>query len=208
MFEIDRGQLLTYVAVAAAVLAVGFVSLKKSGGGSVESGAGTAASSNPSDHEGGPAFRAGGGSRRLVVDVSGAVARPGVYRLTDGSRVIDAIRKAGGPSGRAMTSGINRAARVADGQQIVVPERPLAPVGGSSPAGPAPAAGGGTDGPISLGTATTEQLEEIDGIGPVTAQKIIEFRDSKGGLGSVEDLDEVSGIGPVTMESLRSALQP
>ncbi len=62
--------------------------------------------------------------------------------------------------------------------------------------------------PVSLGTATREQLEEIDGIGPVTAGKIIAFRDSKGGLGSIEELDQISGIGPVTMESLRDALAP
>jgi competence protein ComEA len=70
------------------------------------------------------------------------------------------------------------------------------------------AAGAGGSPPISLGTVTREQLEEIDGIGPVTAGKILEFRDSRGGLASIDELDQVDGIGPVTMESLRSALQP
>jgi competence protein ComEA len=69
-------------------------------------------------------------------------------------------------------------------------------------------AGAETQAPVSLGTATQEQLEEIEGIGPVTAQKILEFRDSQGGLGSVDDLDQISGIGPATMESLRAALTP
>jgi competence protein ComEA len=82
---------------------------------------------------------------------------------------------------------------------VVVPEEGAAiPTGGE----------GLPDGPIGLGTATVEQLETIDGIGPVTAEKIVEFRDQRGGLASVEQLDEVSGIGPATMESLRDSLQP
>ena len=69
-------------------------------------------------------------------------------------------------------------------------------------------AAAGEEGPISLGTATVEQLDTIDGIGPVTAQDIVEFRDEHGGLSSVDQLDQVSGIGPATMESLRARLQP
>jgi competence protein ComEA len=76
------------------------------------------------------------------------------------------------------------------------------------PAAGAPAAVAGAEGPISLGTATAEQLDTIEGIGPVTAQDIIDFRDEHGGLASVEQLDELSGIGPATMESLRDGLQP
>jgi competence protein ComEA len=96
---------------------------------------------------------------------------------------------------------INLAARLADGQQIVVPS--------SKPGATAAAAGAvSEDGPISLGTATVEQLDTIDGIGPVTAEDIVEFRDERGGLASVEQLDQVSGIGPATMEALRDRLQP
>ena len=72
----------------------------------------------------------------------------------------------------------------------------------------AAAAGAAEDGPVSLGSATVDQLDEIEGIGPVTAEKIIEFRDEKGGLSSVDQLDEISGVGPSTMEALRSGLQP
>ena len=101
-----------------------------------------------------------------------------------------------------MLEAINLAARLADGQQVVVPEqgpgRRRRGVGGA----------GGEEGPISLGTATVEQLDTIDGIGPVTAEKIVEYRDQHGGLSSVEQLDQVSGIGPATMESLRVRLQP
>ena len=70
------------------------------------------------------------------------------------------------------------------------------------------AAGTAADGPISLGSATAEQLDTIDGIGPVTAQSILDYRDEQGGLASVDELDQVSGIGPATMEALRGSLQP
>lgn len=115
---------------------------------------------------------------------------------------MDAIARAGGVAGSAVLEGINRAARLTDGQQVVVP--------GQAAAGAATAAAGAVaeDAPIGLGGATAEQLETIEGIGPVTAAKIVEYRDSQGGLASVEQLDEVSGIGPATMESLRARLQP
>jgi competence protein ComEA len=136
-----------------------------------------------------------------VVDVTGAVDRPGVYRLPAGSRVNDAVQRAGGPSSGAELESVNLAARLADGQQVVVPRR--------VPGGAAAVVGGAaSEGPISLGTATVEQLEEIDGIGPVTAEDIVGFRDQHGGLSSVDQLDQVPGIGPATMESLRARLQP
>ena len=115
-----------------------------------------------------------------------------------GSRVTDAVRRAGGFARGANHDAINLAARLSDGQQVVVPGR-----GATSPS-----AVGAQSGPISLGSATVEQLDQVEGIGPVTAQKIIEFRDQKGGLSSIDQLDEVAGIGPATMETLRSALQP
>jgi competence protein ComEA len=117
--------------------------------------------------------------------------------------VVDAIERAGGAEGDAALVGINRAARLADGQQVVVPER--GPGGTVSVAG---LGAGAEAGPIGLGSATADQLEAIDGIGPVTAGKIVEYREQHGGLASVEQLDEVSGIGPATMESLRDRLQP
>ena len=127
--------------------------------------------------------------------------RPGVYRLPAGARVVDALKRAGGPDAGAALEAINRAARLADGQQVVVPER--GPGGSAATAGPA-----AQEGPISLGSATVEQLDTIDGIGPVTAQEIVEYRDQHGGLASVDQLDQIGGIGPATMESLRARLQP
>jgi len=207
-----NGQLLVYLAIGAVLVLVGlnsirgeksesatFVSGSSASGGSVaEAGLGKG---DPSG------FEIGGGSRKLIVDVAGAVRKPGVYRFSQGARVIDAIARAGGTTRQAMVAAINRAATLSDGQQVVVPT--LAPVSGAS--GGTSTTGGGAampDAPVSLGTATQAQLEEIDGIGPVTAQKILEFRDSQGGLGSVDELDQVSGIGPVTMESLRASLSP
>ncbi len=198
-----NGQLLVYLVVGAVILLVGLNSIRSEPEPAAfpTGGAGGAATGNESDQDG---IRISGGSRKLTVDVAGAVRRPGVYRFSHGARVIDAIGRAGGATRRALLGSINRAATLTDGQQVVVPS--AAPGGG--PTGLASPETAAAPAPVSLGTATQGQLEEIDGIGPVTARKILEFRDSKGGLGSVDDLDQISGVGPVTMESLRAALTP
>jgi competence protein ComEA len=230
MFEIFKGRLFAYVLIAVVLLLVGANSLRDQGesgsAGSIDS-ASAAGGEIPGQGVGGPGTGSSGGgssdgdrsggfsisaaSRKLVVDVSGAVRRPGVFRFPDGARVVDAIRRAGGPSGGALAGAINRAARLADGQQVVVPFR-AGKAGGAGPAagrgGAGGAAPGAAPGPISFGSATPEQLEEIEGIGPVAAADLIEFRDSQGGIASIDELDQVSGIGPVTMEALRSRLQP
>jgi competence protein ComEA len=199
MPELSRSQLFVYGAVAIALLLVGARAIRAEGGGSFESPAAFGANAG-----GAGAVTVSSAEPGLVVDVTGAVRDPGVYRLPAGSRVVDALARAGGPSRGAMLEAINRAARLVDGQQVVVPARvPATGAATIAPPGGAPEAG-----PISLGTATVEQLDTIDGIGPVTAQKIVEFRDGRGGLASVDQLDEVSGIGPATMESLRARLQP
>lgn len=196
MPELSRSQVVVYGAIAVALLLVGARAIRAEGEGGASFQTGAAA-----EPSGGGSFSVSGQASDVVVDVAGAVARPGVYRLPAGSRVDDAIRRAGGVASKAELEAINRAARLADGQQVVVPER--------GPGGVAAVVGGGeAEGPISLGAATIEQLDTIDGIGPVTAQDIVEFRDQHGGLASVEQLDQVSGIGPATMESLRARLQP
>jgi competence protein ComEA len=193
MPELSRSQVVVYAAIAVALLLVGARAIRGEGGTDASFASGEADS-------GGKSFSISGQSGDLVVDVTGAVQRPGVYRMPAGSRVNDAVIRAGGPAPRAELEVVNLAARLADGQQVVVPERI---------AGVAVAASGAAEGgPISLGTATAEQLEEIDGIGPVTAGDIVKFRDEHGGLSSVEQLDQVPGIGPATMESLRERLQP
>ncbi len=197
MPELSRSQIVVYGAIAVALLLVGARAIRAEGSGPAES---TYPSSSSSSSSGGFSIGAGGGGPDVVVDVAGAVRRPGVYRLPAGARVIDALKRAGGTARGAALEAINRAARLADGQQVVVPEQ--------GPGGSAAPAAAGEEGPISLGSATVEQLDTIDGIGPVTAGKIVEYRDQHGGLASVDQLDEVSGIGPATMESLRARLQP
>lgn len=193
MPELSRSQVVVYGAIAVALLLVGGRAIRSEGG----EGAAAAAVSTPN---GSGDFSVSSSGGDVVVDVAGAVRRPGVYRMPAGARVVDAIDRAGGAAGDAMLEGINRAARLADGQQVVVPER--------GPAGTSAAAAASEAGPISLGSASLEQLETIDGIGPVTAAKILEYRDQHGGLASVDQLDQVSGIGPATMESLRARMQP
>lgn len=195
----SRSQLVVYAAVALALLLVGARAIR--GEGATESSFAAASGGGGGGGAGGGSFSISGAGGEVVVDVTGAVRDPGVYRLPAGSRVNDAVKRAGGAAPGAELEAINLAARLADGQQVVVPKR--VPGGGAS----APAAAG-EEGPISLGTATVEQLEEIDGIGPVTAADIIKFRDEHGGLSSIDQLDQVSGIGPATMESLRARLQP
>jgi competence protein ComEA len=194
--ELSRSQIAVYGAIAVALLLVGARAIG-SGGGDSATAFGSSTGGRSNDFE---ISRQGG--RDVVVDVTGAVRAPGVYRLPSGARVTDAVERAGGPSGRALLEGINRAARLADGQQVVVPER--------TPGSPTATAAGAAsdDAPISLGTATPEQLDTIEGIGPVTAEDIIDFRDQHGGLASVEQLDQISGIGPATMDALRKRLQP
>jgi len=192
MPEMSRSQLVVYAAVAVALLLVGARAIRGEAGTEASFAADTGGGS------GGASFSVGGQAGDLVVDVTGAVQHPGVYRLPVGSRVEDAVARAGGAAPGAELEAINRAARLADGQQVVVPK--------TVPGGGAVAAG--EEGPISLGTATVEQLEEIEGIGPVTAGDIVAFRDEHGGLSSVDQLDQVPGIGPATMESLRARLQP
>jgi competence protein ComEA len=195
MPEVSRSQVIVYAAIGVALLLVGARAIR--GEGSTDA---SFAAADTGASKGG-SFSISGQAGDLVVDVTGAVRRPGVYRMPAGSRVDDAVTRAGGPTGKAELEAVNLAARLADGQQVMVPERL-----------PAGASNGVTataeDGPISLGTATVEQLEEIDGIGPVTAGDIVKFRDEHGGLSSVDQLDQVPGIGPATMESLRARLQP
>jgi len=191
--ELSRSQIAVYGAVAVALLLLGARAIRAEG---------NSGQSNASFSSGGSvSFHSSGSGSDVVVDVTGAVARPGVYRLPAGARVTDAVGRAGGATGGALLEAINLAARLADGQQVVVPKKE--PGGASLAAGAA-----GEDGPISLGSATAEQLDTIDGIGPVTAGKIVEYRDQQGGLASVDQLDQVSGIGPATMQSLRARLQP
>jgi competence protein ComEA len=152
--------------------------------------------------EEGTAEASGGG---VVVHVAGEVREPGVYRLRAGARVDDAVGRAGGATARADLSQVNLAAEVEDGRQVLVPRRvsaAQAAAAGTSAIAPV------TPGvPLNLNTATLEQLDELDGIGPATAQEIIDYREAHGGFGSVEELGQVSGIGEKRLASLREQVR-
>lgn len=135
----------------------------------------------------------------LVVHVVGAVRQPGLYRLAEGSRVDDAIAEAGGPTGKALLAGVNLASPIADGQQIVVPAKGRAGAAPLADASGSPGAGGR----VHLNTATLEDLDALPGVGPVTAQRILDYRQEHGAFQSVDELDAVSGIGPARLEQLR-----
>jgi competence protein ComEA len=189
-------------AAAAVLLAVAALRFTSGGGGG---GGGTrvAIDGAPGATRAAPHRATRGG---LYVHVAGAVRHPGLYRLPAGSRVDAAVERAGGPSRRGDADAVNLAAPLEDGQQVVVPVRGRAP--------PAAAAGGaGGDGgppaaPISLSSATAEQLDTLDGIGPKLAARIVAFRDEHGGFRSVEQLRDVEGIGEKRFAALRDAVRP
>jgi competence protein ComEA len=137
------------------------------------------------------------------VYVVGAVRHAGLVRLPEGARVADALERAGGPSRRADLTLVNLAAPLADGQQIVVPARIPA-----SRAATVVGAASGASVKVSLASATLEQLDALPGIGPVTAQKILDWRQGHGPLRSVDDLDAIPGIGPARVEQLRDLVTP
>jgi competence protein ComEA len=139
---------------------------------------------------------------RLVIDVVGAVRRPGLYRLGAGSRIADALARAGGATPKADLEQVNLAAPIADGEQVVVPRK----VAGA--AGPAPGSGSAPSRPVQLSTATLEQLDALPGVGPVTAQKILDYRAQHGAFSSVDALDAIPGIGPARIDQLRGLVVP
>lgn len=143
---------------------------------------------------------------RVVVDVVGAVRSPGLYRLAQGTRIADAVARAGGATRAADLAAVNLAAPLADGEQVVVPRRVAAAAG--APPGAPTAAGSLPTGPVHLNTATLEQLDTLPGVGPATAQKILDYRTAHGAFASVDELDAVPGIGPARLDALRDLVAP
>jgi competence protein ComEA len=173
-----------------------------------ESNSGEASSTGPgAGADGGVEVvdRPGAAREGVYVHVAGRVRRPGLYRLRNGDRVAAALARAGGPARGADLASVNLAARVEDGQQVLVPPR-----GATARAGSATAGGPGEAGAakLSLASATVEQLDELDGIGPTLAERIVEYRERHGGFRSVSELNEVEGIGEKRMEALSEAVGP
>jgi competence protein ComEA len=173
-------------------------------GGKHSGRTGAAASAGPSGVPG----AANTAGAEIVVDVSGKVRQPGIQRLPAGSRVIDALRAAGGVKPGTNTDGLNRARFLVDGEQVVVG----GPAVAQAP-GPAGAAAGGRAGavpaaPVALNTATADQLETLPGVGPVLAQHIVDYRTQHGGFRSVDELRQVNGIGARRFADLRNLVRP
>ena len=205
MPALTRPQLAAYAVAAVVVVVLGtrFMQGQARGGSGAAAGGAQVARALASGKIERPA------STGALVHVAGAVRHPGVYRLHDGDRVKDAVERAGGAraGAGADVNAINLAAKVADGQQVVVPRR-----GAAAPAVGDPGAGEGAVGaasqpPVSLNSATAAQLDTLDGVGPATAQKILDWRREHGGFRSIDDLGEVPGIGPKRMAALRGKVQ-
>ena len=210
MSDLDRPRLALYVALGVVVCFLGARYLsaqvtRGDGGGSAAVDAAPArrpASARPAPPASVTVGRAGGG--RVTVHVAGAVHRPGVYRLAPGARVDDALRRAGGPRARADLTAVNLAAKLEDGRQVLVPERGAALAAAApDPAGaPAGATATTPTQPVNLNTATLEQLDTLDGVGPGIARRILDYRQQHGGFRRVEELGEVSGIGAKRLATL------
>lgn len=201
---IDKGRLVTYAAVGLLVVAIAL--RLHAHGSSASPAVAVALPTRPAAAQG---TTTSAPAPQLYVDVAGAVRHPGLYRVPAGSRVAAAVERAGGLSRRGEPTGVNLAAPLRDGQQVIVPVRGAA---AAAPSGTGGSASGtsstGARKPISLSQATEAQLEEIDGIGPALAGRIIQYRQAHGGFRSLDELRQVSGIGDKRFAALSKVLRP
>jgi competence protein ComEA len=206
---IPRPQLAVYAAAAVAILLLGarYLSSPAGTGGP----AGGAARPHATAPKAASVRVEAAGNGTAVVQVVGAVRRPGVYRLRADRRVDDAVREAGGSTARADLAGVNLAAKVSDGQQVIVPSAGAAgaatATAATPPAGAAGGAGAAPGQRLNLNTASPEQLDQLDGVGPATAQKIVAYRQAHGGFRSVTELDQVPGIGEKKLAALKDRVR-
>ncbi|MCF1596327.1 helix-hairpin-helix domain-containing protein [Streptomyces muensis] len=172
-----------------------------------EAGAGTSAGGAVGAS--GTSGTVGTAAPEIVVDVSGKVREPGIHRLPAGSRVADALRVAGGVRPGTNTDSLNRARFLVDGEQVIVGAPAAVPgAAAGTGAGTSGVAGAAPTAPVSLNTATSDQLDTLPGVGPVLAQHIIDYRTQHGGFRSVDELREVNGIGDRRFADLRNLVRP
>lgn len=188
------GRIAGVLAAALVVVAIAFVLLRP------------AASDRPPELDlplasSAPAPSSASEATRIVVQAAGAVARPGVYRLSNGSRVDDLVAAAGGLADGADADRVNLAARLSDGEKVYVP-RVGEPLPADAAAG-APDANAAPSAPLDLNTASVGQLDALPGVGPATAQAIVDYRTQHGPFRSVDDLLDVRGIGSAKLEEIR-----
>src|SRR5437764_10912069 len=192
--DIDKGKLVTYAAVGLLVLAIVLRLHAHGGGGGAPPATVSLAPTGGTRVAASVPVATG---RELWVDVAGAVRRPGLYKVPAGSRLAAAVERAGGVSRRGDEAGVNLAAPLHDGEQVIVPAR------GAAATTAAAAGSTAASGPISLGQATEAQPESLDGIGPALAGRSLAYRQQHGGFRSLDELKEVSGIGDKRFEALR-----
>ena len=239
MTEISRKQFAVYLVAVVLVVLLGGRALRADagpgissavppGGFSAQAEPGTAGGSGTSGPTGAARMELSETSERLLVHVAGAVRRPGVYELGPGARIRDALTKAGGGRAGADLDVLNLAAKVTDGQQVLVARRArpgvsgaavgtsaaaggagagsTSPAAAAAPPGAAGTATGATStlAPVNVNQADATQLEVLNGVGPAIAAKIVDWRTQNGPFKTVDDLAQVAGIGPKKLEAMRS----
>lgn len=208
MSGVPTKRVLAYIAIGALVLAVGTLAIVSMRGGTQPAGEEGVVISQPGDSLIDAAAESPSTTTTttptIFVQVAGAVRQPGVYEMAPGSRVFQAIERAGGFDDGADREGVALAVELADGCRVYVPKQgESVPTSGAGISPSAQPGGSGSREPVSINSADLEALDSLPGVGPSTAQKIIDYREAKGPFTSIDQLADVAGIGPAKLEQIR-----